>query len=36
MKSVVFGGASIVGGNMVDELSKRRHDVVIYDRVASL
>lgn len=35
MKAIVFGGSGFLGSHVADELSKRGHDVVIYDKQES-
>lgn len=35
MRTIVFGGSGFLGSYVVDELAKRGHDVIIFDRVPS-
>jgi UDP-glucose 4-epimerase len=35
MKTIVFGGSGFLGSYVVDELTARGHDVVIFDRIPS-
>ena len=35
MKSIVTGGAGFIGSNLVDELVKKNHQVIVLDNVST-